>query len=290
MPSKINLKITSRRLLVLIFFAAFALLVLSISISFTKNRKVPEDAVVVMTYNIGNLINSKKVAMDELVKIIGKVSPDIIMLQEAYGSRGQELAKRLGYSILKFKGMGHVNLLSRLPMKLFAAKRLTGYQGDKNLVCGEIDVKGKKVLACSVHLSSIFVKRSAQNGKVLTSKTRLAGMFLREILFSTKRSKEAEELVKWVKSQGYKNIVIGGDFNSFFVSKAIRIMTKDFYDTAWLTPAFFSSSHKPVLDGWSLPIKVDYIFVSKNIRYSGSRIIKESPGDHYPVITSISLN
>ena len=152
------------------------------------------------------------------------------------------------------------------------------------MVCAEVETGKGPFLVCSAYLTSI---RSELARDMRDDKAKLAGMSLEEVFSETFRSKEAKELVDWLASLKYENVVIGGDFNSLFLSKAARIMRNMLNDSCWLSPALFSNSHK--IQGFHPPIKVDYIFLSKNLSYSGSKIIQESPGDHYPVVTKVHL-
>jgi len=95
-------------------------------------------------------------------------------------------------------------------------------------------------------------------------------------------------LIAWDLLKNYSNIVMGGDFNSLFAARSMRTMRSIFRDSAWFTPSLFRSSH--LRQGIPLPVKVDYILLSKNLRYFGSKICRQSPGDHFPVITNISLH
>ncbi|MHB8791040.1 MAG: hypothetical protein ACYDBT_14320, partial [Desulfobulbaceae bacterium] len=180
----------------------------------------------------------------------------------------------------------HVRILARQPLRFVGAKKLSAHVGvGENVVCAEVETDKGVLLACSVYFTSI---RSEIAKDKMHDKTELASMSLKEVFLENSRSREAKELVDWLASLQYEYMVIGGDFNSLFLSKTARTMRDLFKDSAGVSPSLFSSSHN--IQGFHLPVKVDYIFVSKNISYSGSRIIQESPGDHYPVVTNIRLD
>jgi len=213
--------------------------------------------------------------------VIQKENPDIIMLQEA-NRFGEKIAKSLGYHFVNFKEKGTL-IMSKMPIDKAWQHTLRNDIGrDGGVICGEIQYDGKTLLLCSVHLTNIPV---GYNGQMLMTKAKMLGVGLREIFFDTQRSNETKDLVKWIGGLGYENIVIGGDFNSFFCFKSMRIMRKKFSDTAWGTPAFWESSHK-----WPktfFPVKIDYIYVTKNMDYGGTKIVHQSPGDHYPVVAYV---
>ena len=269
----------------------FFLLAVSTGIAFYPHADFPEGAVRVMTFNIGSSLSPKPPSAEELARVIRKEAPDILMLQEASNfSKIRKLAALTGYTVPSFfsrKGCFDAMILSRYPLELKAAMELPGARKGVNAVCAEIRPHGEKLLACSVHLQSIPLNRT-KNGFITTSDSKLARIFLREMFRETVRSREARALVRQVEFLGYKNVVIGGDFNSLPLSRAIRIMGDSFEDSAWPSPAFFSGSHKA--PGFHVPVRIDYIFLSDNLRYSGTEILKETPGDHFPVVTDIQMN
>ena len=266
-------------------------------VCFYKNSAISQShAVKVMTVNMGSTTNHlPKQPIEKVVSIIQKESPDIIMLQEAYLPKAEKLAEFLDYRLLSIPGeeKQHVWILSKLPIQSTKTKKLSSYVTvgkntavGKNVACAEIEFVQTQMLICSVYLTSI---RTEIINPTMRHRNTLAVQAMKEIFTDTSRSRGTRELVDWLASMNCENIVVGGDFNSLFLSKATRIMRSKFKDSSWLTPSLFSSSHK-VHKLFHLPVKVDYIFHSKNLFSSGTRIIPESPGDHYPVVTNIYLN
>jgi len=262
-----------------------ALMALFFFVHYLSLKKTPTLALKVMTYNIGNSGCPHKLSRTKMINmimtIIKKEGPDIVMLQEAGYLKGR-LPEAIGYHSIFFK-KEHVALLSRMPLKKVGEHYLDNKSGkDGEAICASTEWNGKGLLVCSAYLTSIPV---AYKGKVVISKAKMLGIALRETLFDTQRVHEAEDLIQWISGLGYKNVVIGGDFNSLFFFKSMRHMREKFSDTAWGTPAFWSTSYK-----WPqsfLPFKIDYIYVTKNMEYGGTKIIRQSPGDHYPVVTYV---
>ncbi len=252
-----------------------------------RSKNDSQDGIKVMTYNIGNACRPCP-SPERFAPIIKKASPDILLIQEANNpTRMARLAKLCNYNYLVTGDSSRhidVAILSRYPMKFVGAMQLCPERKADTIVCAEIELPQDRLLACSVHLNNIKLKRSPQN-KIITSKARLAGIFLREMFSNTERSMGAEKLVKWVRPLGYKNVIIGGDFNSCFLHKTARIMRQYFRDTSFLNSSLLSSSYKaPEL---FIPVKVDYIYLSDTLGYHHTEIIHDSPGDHYPVLSYI---
>lgn len=274
-------------------YTALALFLLTVSgaafvwISFQRNEMAPEHSIKIMTYNIGSIKNTSK-HVEVLADIIKRESPDIVLLQEAYHSLAEKLTKRLHFKMLSIPGekQQHVRILSRYPLQMAATTKLDAYDGSgQNVVCAEVETKIGELLVCSVYLTSI---RSELDKDTRHNSVKLAMISLKELFADSSRSKGAEELTDWLAKMDYHHAVIGGDFNSLFLSRALRTIRKTFRDSSWFTPSLFAGSHK--VEGLHLPVKVDYIFLSDGLSSSGTEIIKEGPGDHYPVVTNVFLD
>ena len=57
----------------------------------------------------------------------------------------------------------------------------------------------------------------------------------REILDDNIRARQAKQLVEWLGTRGCANIVVGGDFNTVSMSRAVRLMRRNYDDALWLT-------------------------------------------------------
>ena len=269
-------------LLTLLAFISFA-----VATGF-EGEKAAHEKLKIMTYNIGNGWGRQKPGIQELVNAVQEQLPDILLLQEVNFHKAGELAKRLNYISIVTPNdagkRGDVAILSHYPLRLIEAIELPDTKKGANAICAETEIMGQQLIICSVHLDHIPLEHD-RSGMLGTSNAMLAGLFLRETFCDTLRGRQAEKLVKYVSEKGFENVVIGGDFNAMFLFRAIRIMRENFKDSAWPSPAFFFSTHKA--PGFLMPIKIDYIFVSENLDCFGTRILKHSPGDHYPVITNL---
>jgi endonuclease/exonuclease/phosphatase (EEP) superfamily protein YafD len=91
-----------------------------------------------------------------------------------------------------------------------------------------------------------------------------------------------ENLLRWLHSERVKKMIVAGDFNTFPYSKAVRRMNKALDDSLWQSLDYLSATYPKI----AFPIKprIDYIFHSSGLACQSARVIKDSAGDHYPVL------
>ena len=281
------------------FLAACIGVVLLVAVSwcwfeFSADASIPPHAIRIMSYNIGSIppaLQKRDVAL--LAAIINEQAPDVVLLQEAYNlEKAKELAKRTGFRLLHFPGdkNSHVRIMSRYPGKLLGVKRLSEHDsGGQHVICADIASPYGTLAVCSVHLKSISYqyKEFRDATRDILDKAAVVSRFASELFVDNPRSRQVRELLAWLSGVVTGPVVIGGDFNSFCLSKAIRTMTASYQDTSWRTPSYFAASHKSL--GFSFPVKGDYIFASNDLQYAGTTIVVQSPGDHYPVVTNVIL-
>jgi len=255
------------------------------------NSLNPQNFIKVMDFNIGGFPIIHSPSIEEVVKIIQLENPDIVFLQDV-GSI-QKLKKisslsKLNYylpQVVKKKSVS-VAILARFPLLFKKKLILKNRKKITQVIFGEISFKNRKLLLISTELSNILLKVD-RNGKLITNKARLLGIVLRETFLENYRSKEAEQLLHEIKKFKADYIIMAGDFHSLPFSLAIRKIRANFKDCSWLNKSFFQSSIKTKF--LFFPIKVDYIFVSNNLECSGTKILQESPNDHFPIVTNIAF-
>ena len=245
----------------------------------------PENALSVMTYNIWDLRN-RRPEIKEVIEVIRSRSvPDLVLLQEVRGEKmTRELSMVLGlphhhYFGFKEKGFG-VAILSRYSLtKPECLQFKTGKKRYGALRC-MIKVKGRNVLACSLHLERINSVRVGKEGVDISWKDALY-MLTHEIMDDTVRGQTVDELLEWMGSEAPERVIIGGDFNTVLCSKAIRKMDRVFADVLRGSPDYFTGTYLKS----TLPVapRLDFLFHSSDMKCLGASIIKKSAGDHYPV-------
>jgi len=90
-----------------------------------------------------------------------------------------------------------------------------------------------------------------------------------------------DEVLEFVGDRMGRGVIVGGDFNTVPFSTAVRAMERRFEDALWLKADYLGATYKAVM----FPVKprIDYIFHSADMRCLSASVIREGPGDHYPV-------
>jgi endonuclease/exonuclease/phosphatase family metal-dependent hydrolase len=242
---------------------------------------LPENPISVMTFNVGTLDFSRP-DMDVVGKVISKSGiPDILFLQEVPGKESAcKLSESLQLEYCMYIPCRSVKnglaVISRFPLS-----KIKSFDSEAHaVVAAEAEIAGRKYLLCSVHLMRIKDVRVTDAG-IEVGMLAALGLFEREIMRETPRSRSVEKLLSWLSTQDYRNVIIGGDFNTVPFSRAIRRMEAKFKDALWPSLAYFTGSYNMA----PLPIapRIDYIFYSPGIKCLSAGIIKESAGDHYPI-------
>ena len=274
----------------LITFVTIVIIVYFLLIPDKSHSLNSQKFIKVMSFNVGGSSIVHPPPIKEVVKIIKLENPDIVFIQETKSiKRLKKIAAALDYYFLpntSNKKYTDASILSRFPITLKEMLTLKGWNKNTQAILGEIKLKDKPILVISVHLKNIILKKD-KNRHITTNILKLLEVLLRETFFENYRSIGVEQLVKNISKYNYENIIIGGDFNSVPFSKAIRKMRTYFKDCSWLNKSFFQSSVKAKF--LFFPIKVDYIFVSNNLECSGTKILQESPSDHFPIVTNIAF-
>lgn len=249
----------------------------------------PEDAITVSTYNVDNIEDSGK--WGKIASVFGgNLSCDIILLQEVHGRVAAAfLAKKLempyfryaAYSVAK-SGSG-LAILSRYPLEdsklhYFHASR-TGY----GALAAEVNIRGRSLLVCCLHLDRIAQLRRETQVSGLTA----LRLLKKEIFSDTIRSRSVDELLGWLAGLGAKRVIVGGDFNSFPLSKAIRKMNRRFDDALWPRTGYFTGTYREL--GYPFKPRIDFIFHWPGIKCYEAMVVKKGFSDHYPVVAVFEL-
>jgi len=222
-------------------------------------------------------------------------TPDVLLIQETpWLVKMKALAEELGYphfvSGRKMAAQSNLAIFSKTPLSNPNTIPLHLNKHKKpTVLSAEILINNKPVLFCSVHLTTLRFKFDRivheQGGSPISSALRLVG---REYFRDTEHSRSVETLVKWIKSKPHDAVIIGGDFNTFLFTKPIRIMNRRLDDALWPSVDYFAGTYRHVRS----PVKprIDYIYYSEGINRIKAEIIRETPGDHYPIRAVFGLD
>lgn len=236
----------------------------------------------VMTYNIWDL-GGKRPELKDVEKVIRDAGvPDVLLLQEV---RGEEMAvllsKSLGlpyhlYCPARGRSYG-VSILSRYPLTESGLLYFKSSKTGRGALRATVVVNGLKLQVCSVHLDRVGSVQVDKRGVHLSWDDALL-LLAHETTHETVRSRCVAELLEWV---GSERVVIGGDFNTVFCSKAVRRMETVFVDALAGSQDYLSGTY--IKSGLPVAPRLDFLFYSKDLACLKARVVRESAGDHYPV-------
>jgi endonuclease/exonuclease/phosphatase (EEP) superfamily protein YafD len=242
-----------------------------------------------MSFNAGDFDRFPKAA--QIAQVVKKAGdPDIILFQELQeGLQTNELLARLKYPYYEaipyrnIKG-DSIAIFSRYPIEQTDLLYFRNSRDRSAALCGVVRPDGIPVLICSVHMDEIESKHRQGNGYVNQSFSQSYNQIKAEFSGKTSRSLSVIELIPWIQNKGYKNVVVGGDFNTIPHSTAIREMSKKYDDSLWPSWDYFSGTYFKIISP-ILP-RIDYIFHTSDLKVIDSKVIKKSSGDHYPVFAT----
>lgn len=219
-----------------------------------------------MTFNVQHFrdYNTKEINFDLFSKLIKRENPDIIALNEVFGENDNTFFK------------DQVKFLSKLVnMNYFFGKAITidrGIYG--NAILSKYDINNPCVYEIPDPLikdeqvyyeSRIIIKCNINNLNVLVTHLGLANQ---------ERINGVNKLLEIIKD--IKNpFVIMGDFNmksnDLLLSKLLDYTIDPFKESDFTFP-----SYDPME-------RIDYILLSKNLKYKNNKVIKEVVSDHFPL-------
>jgi endonuclease/exonuclease/phosphatase family metal-dependent hydrolase len=245
-----------------------------------------------MTFNTGDFDRFPKAA--QIAQVVNNAGdPDIILFQELEeGSQTDELLARLKYPYhaaipYRYVKGDSLAIFSRYPIEQTGQLYFRNSRDRSAALCCVVRPNGTPVLICSVHLDEIQSKHRQKNGYVNQKFSQSYDQLKTEIFDKTSRCLGVNQLIPWLKNKGYENIIVGGDFNTIPFSRAIREMSSEYEDSLWPSWDYFSGTYFKIISP-ILP-RIDYIFHTSKLKVTASKIIKQSSGDHYPVLATFHI-
>ena len=113
-------------------------------------------------------------------------------------------------------------ILSRKPLENVKIHYFNASRYGYGALAAEIKITDQRLLLCSLHLDRILQVSSRRRVSGFTT----LRVFKKEIFSDTVRSRSVEEVLEWLSGFDTDYSIIGGDFNTFPLSKPIRKMTE----------------------------------------------------------------
>ncbi len=221
------------------------LLLLPIGLLLARQNEIPNpvNALAVVTYNIDNIKDDRRLLkICAVIKSMGR--PYVLLMHEVHGKyTASFLAENLAMPYFRYTDYARYQaglaILSRKPLESVRIHYFNASRYGYGPLAAEINITDQRLLLCSLHLDRI---------PQVSSRRRVSGfttlrVFKKEIFNNTVRSRSVEEVLEWLSDFDTDYSIIGGDFNTFPLSKPIRKMTKNYNDALWPTMAYFTGTY-----------------------------------------------
>jgi endonuclease/exonuclease/phosphatase family metal-dependent hydrolase len=248
--------------------------------AYPRQKRAAEQTLRVMTYNIHGCGGMDgKISTARIARVIAHYEPDIIALQECYGSRRGDQVRAIAAELKEtyhFPAALNVlqddygnSILCVHPMKLIKAGRLPTLPGRA------IEIRG-----------AVWAKLQFHGTDLHFLNTHLG-------LFSLERQKQAEALMgpDWLESESCGSpVILCGDFNAFPSSTVYRTLTNRLHEAQENVRGHKSRNTFP---GRYPVSRIDHIFCSSEFRTLKVEVprthLTRLASDHLPIVAEIAL-
>ncbi len=216
--------------------------------------------------------------LPEVTGFLGHAHADIIALQESQEqdsevNTAKTIAASLGYEYVYARSMQYL-------------------VGGREMYRGNAILSKYPITASAVHILSKEQSRTALQADIHIDEITLHVLSVHLIHSHQHPSPlQLEQTSSLLRAAPKEKTVIMGDFNSLPESEPIRVMQKTFTDTdpaktpSWCLYPDGCEICKPERVEW----KLDYIFVSRDIRFKNFRVGDSKGSDHLPILSDIQI-
>ena len=259
-------------------------------IPFTKaiglnNNFVDQSGLSVMSYNIGysrfHLSSKKrKQKKNQFKAFIRKQKPDVICLQERAHSQA-DIYKDIfrGYTLHPSDKIG-TGIYTKLPIVNKGNIAFDTKAHNATWIDAKYDDKIVRIY--SVHLSSNKVKDFSDNIKEIWDQS------LYVLDKYNEHAKVRVDQVNQILEHASKSphpVVITGDFNDIPQSYIYKLMASKYCDAFLEKGSGLGKTFMTKLPG----LRIDYAFLSEELKTNSHTILNTKLSDHYPILTNISF-
>lgn len=257
--------------------------------------RAKEDGIIILSYNVANFFTDESNDMDgqRTMEYILESNADIICLQECPkgGNIFQKLKERMEANGYKTKFAHGLRIFSKWPFIGKAIHEESKDTGNGSLAW-MINIDGDTTLIINSHLQSNGISEEEKDvyenaierydqeqmkatGKLLLSRLSKA---------ASKRANQTDTLCSIIKQYERHSIIATGDMNDTPISYTFQAIS------GYLNSAFTESGNGLGISfiRKGFPVRIDHIFVSKNLKTSSTYIdSKIESSDHYPILTRV---
>jgi len=242
-------------------------------------RAAGDRELTVVSWNVHGLNYEGEATSPELVfSALKAFGPDVLLLQEmGLGRRGGELAARLGRELglehaARFpygdEAVAGTMILARWPLAGVRELPLPPSGEGRSLGLARVEIDGRGLWVAVAHFANSDIHVFGKRASLLSE---LGGENLRTV--------QAEAALAALAPLAGEALVLGGDFNTFPLSAAWRILRRDYRD-AFRPPAQFRGTYRVKGD---IEVKLDHIFLSAPVEALDAQVLDAPGSDHLPV-------
>lgn len=233
----------------------------------------------VRLFNLYDWIKEKDVDI-KIVNFIKSENPDILCIQD-YHTNSKDDLSFFKYKFEKISGNKIHNgqiILSKFP--IINSGSLEFPNTNNNAIFADV-VKGKDTIRIyNIHLQSLKIDTDVEKLKEEGSER-----LFKQVENTFKRQQFQSELFLHHKRQCPYKMIICGDFNNTAYSYVYRKIRGDLNDTFKEAGAGFGRTY----DFKFFPVRIDFIFADDSFIVNKFKTYDDHLSDHYPIMTSLSL-
>lgn len=232
----------------------------------------------------------------EFEKVVETENPDILCIQEFYRhqrSPGFSFSNRYEWTPNNYGRNYGLAIYSRFPIIDTGSIRYNPYVGlsnNKGFIWADILWNGDTLRVINVHLASLQLKDDdfrLVDGEVDISKQdelkqkvwKLGGRIGRAL---TKHGHQMEPLLKFIDDSPY-SVVVLSDLNDTQSGYAYSSLSKRLNDSFVAAGRGFGRTYPRF---W-FPLRIDHIFISREVPIIEHKVIKTHISDHFPVVAEL---
>lgn len=278
--------------------------------NFSTQEQTQEGDITILTYNVNDFMHNtlegsavKKDNMDSILSFIHRVSPDIICLQD-YNSNTNDkqgvhyrLTNAMKYRYFYYYNKGNSSLIRDCAIYSKyhisdAGSILPEHKRNYSLIYVDIPYKEKKIRVYNFHLISYMLgpeEKSSYSQIIrgnIQDKQGGKNILKKLVVADSQKEEQVKEIFSNIKDTE-SPYIITGDFNSTPFSKVYKLMTSNLSDAFVHKGRGIGRSYNGVFPAY----RIDYILYQKEFFKPKSYY---SPNvdfsDHYPVVTTFSIN
>jgi endonuclease/exonuclease/phosphatase family metal-dependent hydrolase len=254
---------------------------------------IPEDSMLVVTHNLGNILGKKKRTADNYQQAADEYAaylrqqgvPDVICTQETSAYFYRRLAENLGYAHTFNLKKGTV-ILSKYPME--AGGDIPLGKTANSALWADLNVAGRVLRVYNVHLQSNRV--TDQTEKVLEdpdaidhgSFNEVGGILWKVGEATSIRADQSEKVREHIGACKHP-VLVCGDLNDTPNSYVYRIISNDMHDAFREKGLGSGATFAGVLPF----LRIDYVLSSQDLQPFRCKTLTKRFSDHYGVMATV---